>query len=163
MQDNQRQAVLIAYLAGIIDGEGCISLRRNKGRGQYYVRVCVGIAHRRTCELLQETFGGNVRQEKRSKYPNAQPIFRWDMSRTEDVLNFLEQVAPFIRIKARQVKLAYEWIELKKRNISLGPVKLSDAEIQRREDMYQKMREFNAVGAAATTNWEDIREDEVIV
>lgn len=163
MQDNQRQAVLIAYLAGIIDGEGCISLRRNKGRGQYYIRICVGIAHRRTCELLQATFGGHVRQEKRSKYPNAQPIFRWDMSKTEDVYSFLKDVEPYVRIKARQVKLAYEWIDLKKRNLSVGPVKLSDAEIQRREDMYRKMGEFNAVGAAATTNWEDTGDGEVIV
>lgn len=163
MQDNQRQAVLIAYLAGIIDGEGCISLRRNKGRGQFYVRVSVGITHKKTCELLQSIFKGNVRQEKRSTYPNAQPIWRWELVKAEDLLFFLEQVGPHIRIKSRQIELAYKWIEVKKRHLSVGPVKLSDDEIQRREEMYQLMHKFNAVGAAATTNWEDSREAEVIV
>lgn len=154
-KDNQRQAVLIAYLSGIIDGEGCIGIHRNKGRGQFYVRISVGMAHKRTCELLQDVFGGKVTYNERSKYPNAQPIFRWALNKTEEVKNFLDLVSPYIRVKSRQVKLAYEWIDVKKRNLAVGPVKLEDTEIQRREDMFQLTHTFNAVGAAATTNWED--------
>lgn len=155
MEDNQRQAVLIAYLSGIIDGEGCIGLHRNKGLGQFYIRIGVGMAHKKTIELLQETFGGTSKLEKRSKYPNAQPIYRWTLNRKDEVKNFLDLVSPYIRVKSRQIKLAYDWLNTKVRNLENGPVKLSDAEIQRREDMFNKMHEFNAVGAAATTNWED--------
>lgn len=113
------------------------------------------MAHKKTTELLQDTFGGTIKLEGRSKYPNAQPIYRWCLNRTDEVLNFLDQVTPFVRVKSRQIKLAYEWIETKKRVLSQKPTKLSDEEIQRREDMFSKMHEFNAVGAAATTNWEN--------
>jgi hypothetical protein len=127
------------------------------------VAVRVGMAHRKTCELLQQTFGGNLNTEGRSKYPGAQTIYRWSLLKREDLVPFLEAIQPYIRVKSRQVKLALEWMDVKLRSNFDKAVRLTDAEIQRREDFYMKMKEFNAVGAAATTNWEDTGDGEVIV
>ncbi len=155
-KDKQKQAVLLAFVAGIIDGEGCISIHRNKGRGQFYVRISVGMAHENTIKLLQETFGGKIGRNERSKYPNAQQIYRWQLSAQAEVRNFLNLVSPYIRVKTRQLHLAIAWLDdVKKRDCRKKPEKLTDTEIQRREDMFQLMHKFNGVGAAATTNWEN--------
>lgn len=160
MQDNQKQAVLVAYLSGIIDGEGWIIVRKNRGRGQFYFEVGVGMVSKHIIELLQETFGGNVYEER---VPNRRSIWRWKTLNQPNILACLLQVRPYLRVKHEQADVLIQEITLRLARTANHSLKLSDEELQRREDFYLRVKKLNAVGAAATTNREDTREGEVIV
>jgi|SRR5690242_15995252 len=153
MQDNQKQAVPIAYFAGIIDGEGWIIVRRNKGIGQYSFEIGVGMVSKQVIDALQEQFGGNIYEER---VPNRRSIWRWKVLNQPAILNCIEQVGPYLMVKHVQAALMAKEIKTRVvRKNNERAIKLSDTEIQRREDFYQMVRKLNAVGAAATTNRED--------
>lgn len=158
-QGNQRQAVSLEYLAGIIDGEGCIRLARQAQRRttnkQYSAGVQVGMVEKIIPELLQATFGGAISEER---VPNRRSIWRWNLRKQEDVLRFLKTIRSRLIVKKPQADLLIEFIEgyrhlrlVKDGNESI----LKGQELQRREEFYQKMKKLNAVGAAATTNRTD--------
>lgn len=157
---NQRQAALLGYMAGIIDGEGCLMIKRNKGIGQYHAMVMVGMVEKQAIKLLQETFGGNIREER---VPNKRSIYRWTLGKREEVARFMEIMEPWLFIKQPQLQLVKAWLAVKLRERADTGRKLTEEELQHREQFYLKMKKLNAVGAAATTNRDDTREGEVIV
>ncbi len=150
-QDNQGQAVLLAYLAGIIDGEGTIRIGRNqpsnkKWNLKYYASISVGMVLKEIPEMFAQEFGANVRIER---VPEKRPIYRWGTSGNKTVPRILKQLLPYLRVKKVQaievIKFCEEQMIGFKRNNGL-PIQ----ELRRRERSYQKVRKLNAVGAAAT-------------
>lgn len=170
VQGHPRQAVLLSYLAGIIDGEGCLrinkmkpeNLQHNRSKAKsarYAAYVCVGMTFKQVSELLTTVLGGSLREER---ILNRRSIWRWTVSGRQIVINALEAVFPYLIVKKSQAELLFELI-----NNWETPYRRSDGvsakELQRREDIYLRIRKLNAVGAAATTEREGIREDEATV
>lgn len=157
--DNQRQAVLAAYLAGIIDGEGCIRIGlQNKDGEAYNYRpsISVGMVEHQVVNILKDLFGGNVYCEQRVQ--DRRPIYRWNLVKAPDVKRCLDTLSPYLLIKKEQAINVLELI-----NNYPKTRHLSSEELQRRKDLYLISKKLNMTGAAATTNRFDIREDEVIV
>lgn len=88
-----RDPVDLAYIAGLFDGEGCIT--RANGR----TIVQVGMTDREVIEYLG-SLGGTVRIE----HPpgNRQTLYRWRLLARLEVLEFLAALRPFLRVKARE-------------------------------------------------------------
>lgn len=85
-----------AYIAGIIDGEGC--LRARKDNGSTHVAVSQKASERALLDFIQETTGiGAV-------YPRAE-VDQWEVRRQKDVLDLLEQLLPYLRVKQSQARL----------------------------------------------------------
>lgn len=144
------------YLAGIIDGEGCIRIGRNKGNGQYVYSICVGMVSKNVIELLRDTFGGTISEEC---VLGRRSIWRWNLRKQQELLSCLEKIRPYLMVKGEQADLIVKAIsERAVRDCTKGPVKLSSEELQFREELYLKMKKLNAVGAAATTNRKETRE-----
>ena len=68
--------VELAYLAGIIDGEGSFVLHRHKDGYRFASQLQVGNTDVRMLEWIAARFGGNVRLERRSNLKHK-PIYRW--------------------------------------------------------------------------------------
>ncbi len=164
MHGNQRQAVLLAYLAGILDGEGCIRIGRAKKKRNpvYTAYVQVGMTDKIIPELFHQTFGGNLREERVS---DRRSIWRWTCNSRVKVTEVLKAMLPFVIVKKKQIEIALDFCEnfvnfrVNQYSINNSKFKnsfLHDQEIQRREELYQKMKKFNAVGAAATTEREEV-------
>ena len=174
MHGNQRQALDLAYIAGLMDGEGsyCIlkadseeTLRQtNRKSPVYYSVVRVGMVQREPMEFIQSVFGfGIVRDEGvRKDRPTNQFIYRWTLHRKDQILEFCKEILPYSRVKKRQIQNIIDFFEGWENpfNRKIG---LSEKELQRRERHLQIARELNAVGAAATTKSQGLREKEVIV
>lgn len=63
------------YWAGYLDGEGCFRLVNNGSP-----RIEVSSCHKRTLELLRDTFGGAVASSKRPGAPyHHKPVWRWQI------------------------------------------------------------------------------------
>lgn len=174
MQDNQRQALHIAYIAGLFDGEGSFCfikaetkkfMEMTKRKNPYYRPLArIGMVHLSVLEFIHKTFpGGYLHCEGvRKDRPNNQVMYRWEMFKGENLKNFLKEIIPFLIAKKEQAVTLLEVLENWKipRNRTLG---LDAYELQRREEAYQKMRKLNAVGAAATTKYQGPREWHAIV
>ena len=93
----------LEYIAGLFDGEGYITVNKNK---KAFVPV-IGIKMN-GFNLLKELniqFGGYFYQRK--KYINR-PLTEWTLRGAFQVIPFLKKIEPFLIIKKEQAKLCLE-------------------------------------------------------
>lgn len=158
--DNQRQALLVSYLAGIMDGEGCISIRQQNQEGlayNYRPSITIGMVEPKVVNIFKDLFGGNIYIENRG-VQDRQVLYRWNLQKVQEVKDCLDTLLPYLLLKNDQALNTLSLI-----NNYPHSRKLMPEELQRRKDHYLISRKLNAVGAAATTKRDDIREDEAIV
>ncbi|MDO5535856.1 MAG: hypothetical protein Q4F65_14560 [Propionibacteriaceae bacterium] len=103
----------IAYVAGLIDGEGCIHLGTRKGT--YRARVTVGMTEVALPLLreLQEEWQGSI-------YCSRQPTEKWAGAWVWSVQGaparvLLESLTPHLRLKKEQATLALEVEDIRSR------------------------------------------------
>lgn len=129
----------LAYLAGFLDGEGCISGttggRYKEGRSRpYYTRVVIGQKDPTPLLWIQRRFGGRVFEQKRK--PPYTSSFRWILNKQEDIEALLPLIIPYLIVKREQAivghKLAsrpYTFEEQKKLSDQLKQLKHKGAQI----------------------------------
>lgn len=96
-----------AYLAGLIDGEGCISIRKTfqYGKDQFKPMVEVGMTDIEPMKLLKQTFGGSYWPEL-VRGMNL-PITKWRVTGSH-VIPVLEPLLPYLLAKKKQAQIALE-------------------------------------------------------
>lgn len=166
MKDNQRQAVQLAYLAGLMDGEGSFMITRSRNpyngtsKYAYIAGIQVGMVTPQPLHVLKSIFGGSIYVERVPG--NRQDVYRWRVNGRADTMRVIEALLPYLMVKREAALVLYDFC--KNWEIPANKQKgVSPWEIQRREEAYQKIRQLNAVGAAATTKREGTREGEAIV
>lgn len=102
---------LLAYVAGIIDGEGSISLAQHKrkdGRRTHW-ELIVAVCNTKfwLIEFLHFQFGGYIdeRTQYGINYANAKKSWRWTMCASK-AGDFLKLVLPYLQLKKPQAELA---------------------------------------------------------
>jgi len=93
-----------SYLAGIIDGEGCITASSN---GQDRIRVTVTSTSRGLIDWMIARVGGSV-CNRRPASPRHKPTYGWEVSYVK-ANSFLRGVLPYLLIKARHAELALQF------------------------------------------------------
>lgn len=98
---------MLEYLAGILDGEGSISIGkarwRKNGREYRYcqVQLYVRMQNREPLDLFAQRFGGTVKQNPHTY------VLSWSNRKAGDVLRAL---LPYLRVKKPQAVLALEFL-----------------------------------------------------
>lgn len=98
----------LGYLAGLIDGEGCINIAC--ARGRYYV---LQVITAQTNEQLlvhwqQKTGLGTIHHMTRGKNPNASEKWNWRCSfKAAEAL--LEMLQPYLVLKSEEARIALEF------------------------------------------------------
>ena len=135
-----------AYLAGLIDGEGCLFARKVKSRNT--VGVQSGLAIAMTCrhilEQMQELTGiGSVILSPSSKnQPRGwKDCWRWDVG-AQSVAMLIPKILPFLRIKRTQAELIIELAEIKRLSV---PCRQNN--IDRQFEIVEEMQRLNKRGA----------------
>lgn len=164
------QAVQLAYLAGLFDGEGCFRIQKSFTENDrathkvtnpvYHAQLVIGMVDKDAVSMFSEVFGqGYVREER---VPNRRSIWRWALTGRHNIQFVVEALLPYLRVKRPQALTVLDfvtgWRTPYNRRLGTDP-----EEIQRREEAYQTVRKLNAVGAAATTEYESTREGEATV
>lgn len=106
-----------AYIAGIIDGEGTITLsRRHRGDNRQLV-VSVANTETNLLEYLCDTVGAGRITRKRTTSTEHTPSATWQIDNRQ-ALTLLSQIAPFLQTyKAQRAALVLEkYVELTPRN-----------------------------------------------
>ncbi len=102
---------LLAYFAGIVDGEGCIRAMRSfytrRKTGErvlaYSASVVVVNTNRPLLKLFKANFGGSIHPRKLVR--NRKPCFSWHIGNRAAAV-FLERLLPYLREKKRQAVVA---------------------------------------------------------
>lgn len=162
----------VAYLAGLIDADGCISIskmKRNLGVNglkspRYVVTVNIVNTSKELMEWLVETFGGRYKCRRRAA-ENHKATYDWWFNNSKS-LRILVLVEPFLKIKKDRAKVCIDLLSTWEFPRGRG-ARLSDAEIARREEAYQTLKKMNQFGCAAATTKSlgscSAQQDDVIV
>ncbi len=101
--------IVRAYIAGITDGEGCIFAQKQyderEGRQKSYYRICViyAMTNKEPLSFIQTHYGGKL--DTRPPTPSNKTVFRLTIL-SDDALQLLEEIEPFLLIKHRSAKSA---------------------------------------------------------
>lgn len=143
----------VAYLAGIIDGEGSFTIRKktyNNDRTLYTPKMNIGMNTAQPLDLAYGFFGGAIRV-RRTTGNNVPYIFVWEISCSK-AKKAAKTILPFLRVKNKQARLLIDMqtrIEVGKKNRTYGGHgnrgvnPLSDHELEVRKNMWLKMKDLN--------------------
>lgn len=143
-----------AWQAGIVDGEGCLTLGRQirKGRPSPAFRESVTVSNtdKRLLEPFHSMWGGTLyrHEEKRAQWSTA---YTWHCS-VSQVKAFLLFIRPYLRGKRAQADLLLLFIynkkSFKRRSLGqgFGSAPLSAAEVRFREGLWNEIRLLNSKG-----------------
>lgn len=127
-------------MAGLFDGEGYITINKNKGS---FVPVCgIKMNGLNLIKTISENFGGNFYSVK--KYVNR-PTTQWSIRGAYQVKNFLLKIEPYLIIKKEQAKLCLELCDTysirNSENKWIKKIKLNQKIISLRKEYISKIKE----------------------
>ncbi len=116
---------LLAYIAGIIDGEGTIGIKKTNKRYST-IRVNVGNTNQWLIEFLQMQFGGYT-WLNRPENNNWKECWRWEVV-ARKAYRVLILISPYLQIKRDQAELAIQFQQrrMKGKNILSSEDKIAD-------------------------------------
>ena len=140
----------IGYIAGLIDGEGYIGIKKVRSKDAvspvYHERIQVRMIHEGAIKFLTKTLGGNYYCEK-AHASNGRSLFCWQAS---DALasHILRRILPFLIVKKRvartvlQLRASKEDPEARRRG---SPAKrtMNPRILAHRESLYLRCKEIN--------------------
>ena len=144
-----------SYLAGLIDGEGCISISRqinnynNRGCAdyiQYGFRISITNTSLKLMKWLISNFGG-VYYTKREATQKHSTSYEWRPKGRNNNEEILLGILPHLVIKTEQAKTGLLYVRLG-----------YEKDAQSRETLYQKLRLLNQKGPLPETNTSDASE-----
>ena len=102
----------LAYLAGIIDGEGTITIFVDK-RGRDFRTLCITNCNRDMLAWVETTFGGRVYEVKRVRDYWSRG-YQWNVGPLV-AENILEACMPYLKIKQEHARIFLEYGQTKHR------------------------------------------------
>ena len=146
-----------AYLAGIIDGEGCISIGAGKKETciNYNALLLVQNTSKELIDWIQEHFGGQVYLSKKAT-EKTKTAWMWRFTKKKDIELILLAVLPYLVVKREQAKILLNFVRMER---------TENSELRRLA--YEKLRALNSRGKSVTTNTQETsievkRESELI-
>ena len=93
----------MAYIAGLVDGEGCIRIKHsNKQGNSYYVTMTISLNNAPALEFIKNGFGGKIYKKERG--------FQYYLASGE-AIDFLKSILSYLIIKRSEAELAIEFSE----------------------------------------------------
>jgi len=148
------KAVKRAYTAGLIDGEGTITIDkrlRPSGVAWYQVHIRVAMTKNAPLKKMVAWWSGHVNETpyKHADNNNGKwsDYYAWQLW-TKQAVDFLTKIEPYLILKKENARIA---IQFQKRvngykHTGFGRRSLSKEELALREELYQQMKALNHRG-----------------
>ena len=135
---------LLAYTAGIVDGEGCILIAKSikkKSKGVYHqLQIVVTNSNLWLCEWLKMQYGGSTTSDNkrylRKGSLSKNTIHKWFLT-SDAAARFIEMILPYLYLKKAEAELGISFQERR-----INKRKLTNEEKLLREADYIRMREL---------------------
>ena len=132
----------IAYIAGLFDGEGCVTCkkkptkrpdRKGKVYNQWYIRCEIAMTDKEVISWLHKTLGFGWSAEKRyNSKPKYKKQWRWCCG-YRDALTFAKLIWPFAQVKLHKIEQIIDHYEPDTQDLDDNIVDLA-LERERRSD-----------------------------
>ncbi len=135
-----------AYIAGIVDGEGCIGLRPNRSGKTYRLFFQLAMTDKRPVDLIASTYGGRVTRYKRRgtpDRPHVQPTYLWSIY-GDRCADFLSELQRLVLVKKAHVGVALDYWRVRKHITS-----------EESKIYFDALKSLNAVGRFASEEVKD--------
>jgi len=155
MHDNQSQTHWI-YAAAIMDSDGCFMINRYKrgARYDYLATIKITMVNNGSINYIMNSSGlGYVNINGiRTSRPYSLPLYEYRITNRNDLIIFLTAIMPYLQNKKERAEHLLNYCN----KIGYKPhgqrhIKMTDEELQFREDSYLKMRKLNKIKVGATT------------
>ena len=149
----------LGYLAGSIDGEGCVSIQKSKPRrncgypyGRFDLMLSIENTDLRLMEWLKRNFGGRIWTSRKRLKANHKFELHWRINSNKAAV-LLEACLPFLVIKKEQARIAIAFQKTKHSELQRqanGQIMRLDSHIfEERQKYYDKMKVLNRKGRVA--------------
>jgi len=130
---------MATYLAGLIDGDGCISIRPYGKKHTFSPRIEVSSKNYDFLEKLKNIIGGGSisRQVDRR---NGSITYHLYFEKLEDCKKILEAITPFLILKKRQGELLLEFCNIRLQR----PIWKRLEFTEREKEIYMEIRKLNS-------------------
>jgi len=150
---------ILAYLAGLIDGEGSIMIKKSTYRIRspkyndcvnpgYFIRVTMKNINKDVMELLKKTFGGSVWEDRKvytskNGFQTRHRLWCFDIH-DRHAENMLRLLYPYLIIKKPQAEIALKLVEMKReaRKALVGNA-YPPQFVQKFEELYHEIKRLN--------------------
>lgn len=128
----------IIYLAGIFDGEGCVTVWREKSKNdKHYInpKIAIVMTNKKPIQMFSDIFGGNVSTQI-NKIPNRKVVYAYSATGKRAKL-VLDKIIPYLKVKRQQAEHAVEIVNLKilhKRDVNSNQL----------DNLFNSIRRLNA-------------------
>jgi len=141
-----------SYLAGLIDGEGCLDFGTQKTESKIYYRprIRITMVDKKMIEWLQKSFGGGF-ETRIFKDSNCRTAYTWNLSGYK-LKPFLLKICPYLKLKKPQCIVLLKKIKLQeihKNKMKGNPRCLPsymDKHVREIEELHQEIRQLNKRG-----------------
>ena len=134
----------LAYMAGIIDGEGHVSaIGTGSTRRQYNPRISVGNTSLALIKWLELNFGGHIYTPSTVRDINRKLVYAWHSSKAPDIYEILSFINPYLVIKREQARLVMELCQI----TGTPGVRANLQTLPRRREIREELYLLHAVGS----------------
>ena len=140
----QEESIKLAYLAGIMDGDGSFSLckRNSTPNPLFYPMIQLANQNKELIHSFYDQFGGYINLRKSwvgKDGSQRKDSWRWKLEKRQ-CLNFLNKIIPFLIVKKQRAEYLLNYIG---ENVFKRGIKLTSETIIQREKSRLKMISFN--------------------
>ncbi len=138
--------MVIAYMAGIVDGEGCITITRRKIRRlktnnwYYEPQVIVGNINKELISFCVDCYGGWIATLKRHNQ-NWATIYHWKVTGNE-MKSLLNDIIPYLIVKKKQANIVLSFPKYNRN----GQKRRTYIEKQEQENLWFAIKKLNSGG-----------------
>ena len=136
----------LAYIAGVLDGEGTILVGKYPRKGNrnlaYRGFLAIGNTHVPLLQFIKGVIGGKIIMQKKSSGDYAGSICYSLSLTTNEIRKWLPELLPFLIVKKEQAEVLLAFLEKQANNAS-APV--SDELLEFYESCYQKLKALKKV------------------
>lgn len=147
------EETILAYTAGLIDGEGYLGLIPNcRVTTSLAPKVKVASVTLEIVEFLHSTFGGHLDKVRKHK-GNHRDSYMWTLSNKVNVYKFLKEIRPYLKLKFKQADIIFNYCE----NCTFAEMRnknTKEAGEKKRMDFYNQIRKLNHRGKTTVAETE---------
>jgi hypothetical protein len=133
---------VLAYVAGVFDGEGSVSITCAQQR-YHTLRVEIVNTNPMLMQWLVEKMGGKITPLRQNQGLGTKPVFAWIL-RNLNAEVFLREVLPYLIVKREQAELALAFRAIRTARVRKGrwPTVTEEAIVER-ESIRHQLRAVN--------------------
>jgi len=130
-----------AYIAGFLDGEGSFGIQKSG-----YPFVIVANSDKSVINWISEKVGYGTKWYVNDARGNRKPMYSFRIQTYADIIEFIEAIIPYLKVKKQQAQLLKEYCELRLKSPLRNPLTGKMTLEGRMLEIYKTMKNLNKRG-----------------